>query len=205
MRLCCPLDRSLSRPLRIGASQEDSENGPRLGGRPPKGLDLSLLSPDAKYVLTVPVCEDPALDLSVFVNCAFRTFVGAMNNGAQSDDRVRLLLHAPTPRGTALDHGSRLSEHPIYIGEPEQDLTSNDDGGFMFHSGHKLGGRPYCIQELEFPDLARLEKEGFLQLLQVDFPAESDVRGSWPFMDGLFNVFGRTPFAGTDLLWALQK
>ncbi len=76
-------------------------------------------------------------------------------------------------------------------------------------SSHKLGGRPYCIQEPELPGADELLTDGWTQVLQLDFPARSPVRGAWPFLDGLFNVFMRRDSIVAPSVrgarWAFQK
>ncbi len=182
-----------------------SETGPRLGGRCP-AIVLPALRACAHYVLTFPLLRHPPVDASVFVNCDFETLFGAMNDGILDDDRVVIHLHAPAARGVAETFAAEITAHPIVVGEAAWDWMDTDDGegGQAPMSSHKLGGRPYCIQEPELPGAAELLAEGWRQVLQLDFPARTSVRGSWPFADGLFNIFFR-PGHDQRLRWAFQK
>jgi hypothetical protein len=74
-------------------------------------------------------------------------------------------------------------------------------------SGHKLGGRPYCVVDDPERDrlLESLGARGVVQVLQLDSPGvegdEGVVDGEWPFLDGIFHLFGAAPFACADWYW----
>jgi hypothetical protein len=202
MELLAPVDRSRSRPFRI--LDGESERGPRLGGRAPLGIGDGLLQGDARYVLTVPVAVAPEIELSVFVQGELWE---AMNRGIFSDKRVVAVAHAPSARRSDCTYASVLSEHRIVVGDEAPDLVTDqsDDGGPKPMPDHKIGGRPYCIQEPELEGAEALLDRSMHQLLQLDFPGSQDgrVTGSWPFADGMFNLFGAPPF--DTFFWAFQK
>jgi hypothetical protein len=202
VKLVAPRDPDWHRPFTI--ADGPSADGPRLGGRPPAIERPELRAHDARYVLTFPLSIEPPLDASVFVNCDFETLLDAMNDGIFDDDRVVVVVHEPAPRGGSDVVASELSSHPIVVGEPAPDWVDDGEGGRMPMSSHKLGGRPYCIQEPALEGADELLASGWVHVLQLDFPARSSVRGNWPFADGLFHVFIRPGRAGPPR-WAFQK
>ena len=108
------------------------------------------LAPASQYVLTIPFLVDPAVYVTVFVNGALETFWESMNDGLQSDDRIVTVRHGEALRGDSDEFRSDLSAHPLVVAElVEADLIDDGVGGRMIASDHKLGGRPYCIQEHE--------------------------------------------------------
>lgn len=200
MRLVAPTEPSRSRPLRIldGASEE----GPRLGGRAPEGVFERLRDP-AVYVMTLPLATDPELELSIFRQ---GELWDAMNAGVFSDDRVVAIVHAPSRRRADGRYRSALSEHRIVLGDEVDDIHFDEAADEPRpRSDHKLGGHPYCIQEPELDEGEALLRRGLVQLVQLDFPSsqDGDVSGSWPFADGMFNLFGAPPFE--EWFWAFQK
>jgi hypothetical protein len=202
MILVAPADPSRSRTFRI--VDGESERGARLGGRAPDGVGDSVLREDAVYVMTVPLSSTPELELSIFVQ---GEIWAAMNQGLFSDVRVVALPHVPSHRRSDGRFRSQLSEHRIVLGDEisDADPESDDADGPKPWSHHKIGGRPYCIQEPELEGAEALSQRGFVQLIQLDFPGSADgaVSGSWPFADGMFNLFGKPPF--DEFFWAFQK
>jgi hypothetical protein len=144
------------------------------------------------------------MELSIFIQ---GDLWNTMNRGIFSDERVAVMAHPPSVRRSDRTYVSVLSEHRIVLGDEAPDLVADqsDDGDPRPMSDHKIGGRPYCIQEPELEGAEALLNRGLLQLLQLDFPDGRDatVSGSWPFADGLFNLFGAPPF--DTFFWAFQK
>jgi hypothetical protein len=199
--LFAPTDLSRCRALRIEA--RDRRTGPRIGGNGPEGQEAWDLPADTIYFGTFPLSRRPALELSIYAR-PFDAFVDAMNEGLRQDDLASCVVHPPARRGTSREHRSELSAHAVRIGRPRGDATRGEAQPF---SGHKIGGRPYCIQEPELEGAAALMRRGFVHVLQIDFPGpeDGDVSGDWPFGDGLFNVLARPPFGPKDIRWAFQK
>ena len=116
-----------------------------------------------------------------------------------------VLTHPELPVSDAPERNSVLSAHPIVVGSEAPDLVSDEDGGTVIDSSHKIGGRPYCIQEPELSGAKELFADGYLHVLQLDFPGPPDaVKGEWPFGGGLFNLFWRPPFEEQEYVWYLQ-
>jgi hypothetical protein len=205
MRLVAPTDPSQHRPFHIGDGP--SHSGPRIGGRAPTLDAMPALAPGSQYVLTIPFQVEPAVNVSVFVNGPIEALLKSMNDGLQSDDRIVAIRHGEVIRGDSDEFRSDLSAHPLVVAESlEPDLVKDSEGGRAISSHHKLGGRPYCIQEPDLEGAEELLGRGYVQALQLDFPGPGDgaVSGSWPFADGLFNLF-IAPQRGVPLYWAFQK
>jgi hypothetical protein len=166
------------------------------------------LAPGSQYVLTFPFLIEPVVYVSVFVNGTIKRLWQSMNDGLQSDDRIVTIQHGDALRGDSDDEiRSELSAHPLLVAELlEPDLVDDGEGGRAIASDHKLGGRPYCIQEPELDGAEELLGRGYVQALQLDFPSSRDgaVSGNWPFTDGLFNLF-IAPHGGAPVYWAFQK
>jgi hypothetical protein len=202
MKLVAPRDIERSTPFQI--LDGPSERGPRLGGRAPHGVGDGILRLGAKYVMTVPLASEPALELSVFVQ---GELWAAMNAGLFSDDRIVAIAAPPSVRRRDSQFRSPLTEHRIVLCEEDDDLEhvegpDVDPNPFTLH---KLGGRPFCIQEPELQGAAELQARGYTQLVQLAVPTAEDaaISGPWPFADGLFNLFGTPPFE--TFFWAFQK
>lgn len=164
------------------------------------------LDPDGQYVMTVPFLREPLVYVSVFVNCSYRTLLGARNGGLQSDARIVVVRHGEANRDSVAANASGLTPHPLLLEtQPAPDLLDDEDGGRVIDSSHKIGGRPYCIQEPELDGVEALLREGYVQAVQLDFPGseDGDVSGNWPFGDGLFDLFLRVDPSATAY-WAFQ-
>jgi hypothetical protein len=205
MQLIAPTDRALSCPFRI--PDGPSHSGPRIGGLAPSLPVLPDLRPSAEYIITFPLCVEPVLYASLFRNCDPDEFFHALNDGFMSDNRIVAAVHPDLPRGASGLHASQVSPHPLLIQAPGMDMLADGEGGLVTSSDHKLGGRPYCIQDPELEGAAALFWTGYVQVLQVDFPGFEDgnISGPWPFGDGLFNLLWRPPFLASELRWCIQK
>src|SRR5258708_39432534 len=98
--------------------------------------------------MTVRLARAREIELSV---CVQGELWEAMNRGIFSDKRVVAVVHARSARRSDRTYASVLSEHRIVLGDEAPDLVTDqsDDGGPRPMSDHKIGGRPYCIQEPE--------------------------------------------------------
>jgi hypothetical protein len=190
------------RPVQIG--EGPSEDGPRLGGRPPSGVIVPTMRPECRYFATVPISVDPPLELSIFINREFESLIAASLGELINDDRVLLIPHRPSRRAIESPYRSELSEHPLVLGEECDDWFLGDDGDEVTSSMHKLGGRPHTIHDPpEFvPATQEAARRGLRQFIQFDFPGADDamIQGSWPWGDGEFHVFFRGPLAAAE--WA---
>lgn len=204
MRVFAPRDPARNLKFHIGSGL--SSSGARLGGRPPALEPAPQLDPAGQYVMTVPFLLDPLVYVSVFVNCSFDTLLDAQNEGLQADSRIVVVRHGETSRAPDAPNASELTAHPLlFETDPTPDLVDDGEGGQVIASSHKIGGRPHCIQEPELEGVEALLREGYVQAVQLDFPGSKDalVSGSWPFGDGLFNLFLRAePTA--SVYWAVQ-
>ena len=203
MHLLAPEDRRYHLRFRIGDGP--SERGARVGGWPPADLDSRPLCEGMTYFLTFPLADTPELYASIFL-AEFGDLMKALNDGFKTDSRVAIIPHTDISRGDSSQFASTLSSHPIVIGEQYSDLCRNDLGEVLPWSDHKFGGEPYCIQEPELPGARALFEQGFIQVLQLDFPnaADGNIDGDWPVGDGIFNVFWKPPFEGVPYYWYLQ-
>ena len=136
------------RPFRIGDGP--SQSGARLGGRAPVLDAMPLLAPASQYVLTFPLLLEPVVYVSVFVNGTIETF------GEIDERRPSVRPQNPwrydTGRRFAVTRTRSVerSAHPLHVADVlEPDLVDDGEGERSIWSGHKLGGRPYCIQEPE--------------------------------------------------------
>lgn len=201
MRVLCPSSELRCVPMRI----VDSESGGAglLGGAPPKAV-----KPDGadslRYFASVPFTEDPTQQLSIFVADYGRlvNVRGTLNELGLLD----IVVHPPTLRNhEATDLKSGLSSHGIQVLLEVDDWIRDEDGTLVVRSGHKLGGRPHLVRETELLSAAieKIGAEGFVHIAQFDFPESEDatVSGNWPFGDGIFSLFGRTPFERHDWRW----
>lgn len=173
--------------------ESDQIRGPRFGGAPPAGVFPA--SESGRYLLSIPLLGKVGMEVSVFLNCDF-DFILDQRGTILSDSSVEVRLHPESPRDVTrpadfLAFGLKLKPPVV-----EQDEISDH---------HKLGGVPYLIHPYEEDLESKVEEllaEGFVQILQLNFPAGADdcaVGMSWPFGDGLFHVFGKPPF--DDLSW----
>jgi hypothetical protein len=159
--------------------------------------------------MTLPISQEPTLYASVFQNCSFKELIKAINAGFKTDDRLVIVPHhANLPRATDDRHRSTVNACEIIIQEGvSSDWIPDGEGGRVRNSHHKFGGEPFCIQEPELPGASELFDSGYVQVAQVDFPGPEDgsIEGDWPFLDGVFNLFGLPPLEQSDYKWYLQK
>jgi hypothetical protein len=200
MELIASRDRARSIPFRI--LDGESERGARFGGRAPEGAFEGRLRDDAVYVMTLPLAKGPAREISIFRQ---GELWDAMNAGLFSDERIVAIVHEPSRRRKDRRWASHMSEHRIVLGDELDDMNTADDGETKPRADHKIGGRPYCLQEPELEGAEALLERGLVQLVQLDFPSadDGDISGNWPFADGMFNLFGAPPF--DTVFWAFQK
>ncbi len=178
-------------PFRIG--NDDIESGPRLGGRPPDGIEpRSIL--EARYFATIPLRTDPNEELSIFF--PMRGDVVAASSGVLHTNFIEVIVHPESTRGGSNNHRSPLPEHPLFLLPSRDDFFEDDEGQVVVESHHKLGGRPFLIHD--DPETERalrlLSAAGYHHIVQFDFPAGGDdaiIDGPWPFIDGMFHLFGR--------------
>ena len=203
MRLLSPSDTSRCVPLHVGSGP--SPTGPRLGGMPPVGIAPPKLLPGTRYFATIPLASTPPLEASIFLSFDFDQMAATASTIGASD-LVSVVVHPPAERVAISDLASELSAHPLVL-EPEQsDTIIDDEGNPMINSRHKLGGRPYTFRD-RFEHIrgsGELATGGFMQVLQIDFPAstrDAAVEGTWPFADGMFHLFAREPFQHGDWRW----
>ena len=189
MRLLCPSDPRRCLPLLIGDG--DSEQGARLGGRPP--LNVRPLNKKCVYFISVPMDVAGTTYLSVFVNTSVKRFSEMNAKVLPSGTGVELIEHPAAPRVTQAEAVSEWSEHPLVPLDEIDDDVPLETGRVQPLSSHKVGGRPYFVQAFKKlrQSVEALEQQGYRQLLQLDFPGKRDaeVGGTWPFGDGVFHVF----------------
>jgi hypothetical protein len=200
-----PDDPKFSRPFHF--ADENQPNNARIGGAMPEDLVVPL-NDNAEYFGTFPLYENQShLYFSLFINCSFEALLSALNRGFQADNRIVVVPHEEKPRGKSTKYSSKLSQHALQIGDLKSDMIQNDSGESVIREGHKFGGRPFCIQEPILEGSEELFIQRYNQLLQIDFPVskyDGKISGSWPFGDGIFNLFWKYPFENEKYYWYLQ-
>jgi hypothetical protein len=202
--LIFPDNLDISRPFHF--ADEVQPSSARIGGNMPEGISVTL-NENAEYFGTFPLYDNNSLlYFSLFINCPFAEFIQSLNNGFQTDNRIRIVLHEDKTRSNFTKYASKLSQHTLVMDGIESDIILNDQGDNVIREGHKFGGRPFCIQEPNLDGADELFAQGYRQVLQIDFPNPADGRisGSWPFGDGIFNLFWKHPFEGEKYYWYLQ-
>lgn len=202
--LIYPFDSKLSRPFHF--IEETEVQGARIGGTMPEDIIYSF-NETAEYFGTFPVySEKQDLYFSVIINCTFAELIASLNQGLQKDNRIVVVLHKEAPRSTSIKFSSKINAHSLVISDPVSDYITNSSGISYVRERHKFGGMPFCIQE-DLPDgTAAAINNGYRHILQIDFPgiADINVSGSWPFGDGIFNLFWKFPFENNGFFWCIQ-
>lgn len=201
MKIISPNKNSLCLPMRI-VPPTDSINNGKLGGRPPKGIIPKRGLYSLKYFITVKLSGEENLFISLFV-ADFENLLGVRGR-VNKLGMVENVIHKPQQRENNSQFQSQISEHDIQILETEND-SEEIDKEIIYLSGHKIGGFPHLIRNknnLE-NDINKLFENGFLQIVQIDFPGNQDdvVSGDWPFGDGIFSLFGKAPFENENWFW----
>jgi hypothetical protein len=155
--------------------------------------------------------HDGSNELSIFyAGETFRKVVDVPENVVVADrpDLIEVVVHEKSRRSSGWDYGSDLSENPLFIGEPRADVFGYQNGSTAPLDNHKIGGRPFLYRNQDQLQMAtlRLEQDGFWQVLQLGFIVKGDApwRGAWPFLDGMFHLFGRAPFEENRWAWIWQ-
>lgn len=201
MKIISPLDKTICLPLRI-SHQTDLINNGKLGGRPPQGIfpEHNLVS--LKYFATVKFSEVENLFISIFV-ADFELLLG-LRGKINKLGFVDIVIHKPQQRESNATFQSEISEHDFQLLNVEQDFEQID-GEPVFLSGHKIGGNPHLIRDKNnlSDEVAKIFENNFRLIVQIDFPGNKDeiVSGDWYFGDGIFSLFGKSPFSKEDWLW----
>lgn len=187
-------------PFTVG--QGDSNEGSRVGGAAPAGVRP--LSEDFTYFATFRIQDDPAEEISIFLK--LKDDVVTAESGTLFDDLIDVVSHPPSSRGPVDGIASKLSAHPILIQPSRGDWMVDDSGEQLIESQHKLGGRPFLINnETDLENgLAELQHNGFRQIVQFDFPSgggDALVSGPWPFITGMFHLLGRQDGGRWEWRW----
>jgi hypothetical protein len=186
---------------RMAEAHSGVSYGPRLGGTAPEKFDSARLNKSMQYFLSFPLKTSPDLHASVFLTNDTCSFFDDRNM-LHSDDRLIVIPHSPQPSGKLKKYASIFNPCAIVVGE--QTLDTRDDG--LPEAGHKIGGAPYCTNEKEFTAGMELLRRGYLHVLQLDFPGPGEnISGSWPFGEGIFNLFWEPPFKSGKYLWCVQS
>lgn len=192
MRLLCPDDPRICLPITVGSGI--SEDGARLGGRPPKDVVPTRKYEATRYFATLPLTADAGTEISIFLSFGFDEMSEASRRMlGPGDDLVEVVVHEKRLRNAnSNDFVSELSAHPLLIhGEaPDWFLTGGEK---IVESGHKIGGRPYLEQPRTqmLDELQGVISAGFRQFAQLGFPSgahDAPVAGDWPFADGVFHL-----------------
>lgn len=173
-------------------SPEAGDEGPRLGGAPPRGVAPQ--RKENKYLLTVPILGTDE-EVSAFLPDfdILNETSGVLDFG----DIVEVIRHPRSVRaapGTA--HDSELTGHAMPL------LNEFEDNSAEPSSRSKLGGYPYFYREYEKVGAAveRFMSVGGIQILQLDVPGPGvSPKGSWPLGNGLLHILGRPPFSSQDI------
>ncbi|MEZ5941473.1 MAG: hypothetical protein R3C18_08790 [Planctomycetaceae bacterium] len=195
-----PVDVRNCVPLRIGDGE--SSIGSRLGGSAPEGVRPTRVTSATRYFCTIRIVEDPVQEITVFLSFDFSCMFDCASIVHESGDVVEVVTHGESRRGVDPKFASELTPHPIHHGQVSTDAFSHERGIRRVRPSHKLGGSPFIQESEGLSDvIAELTKQGYLQILQIDFPSldDGDIDGDWPFAGGMFHVFGREPFS--DCLW----
>jgi hypothetical protein len=190
-------------PFNVGSG--DSREGPRIGGRPPAGIEPSRHAA-ARYFATLPLADNGEEEISLFF--PMNGDVVSAQSGIVHDDGIDVVVHSPSRRGDG-PYPTPLPEHPLVMGSPKSDRVADDGGELVPESGHKLGGRPFLIQnERSLVEAVRTSiLAGYRQVVQFDFPAgggDAVFDGPWPFVDGMFNLMGRRVGSEWEWRWFWQ-
>jgi hypothetical protein len=139
--------------------------------------------------------------VSIFLSFTLDEMFDAAGDLALGTELVEVVVHEPRSRGMDLASASDLSPHPLLVGTSREDVVVEGDRS-VIRSSHKIGGRPHFMHgDPSLEDaVAELERSGFRQVVQFDFPGSADatVDGDWPFGDGVFHLLGKEPFGRQD-------
>lgn len=195
MQLLFPDDERLCLPVTVGPG--DIEVGPRLGGKPPQGVNPSTRVATTRYFVTLPVSADGEVEVSIFLSFDFDQMANAAGRvQGPADELIEVIVHGRSVRkaGTP-EHISELSPQRLVIHNESPDWFITG-GTKVIDSGHKIGGRPYIEQPRSsmLNELQAAATAGFRQFAQIGFPSgqhDAAVEGDWPFADGVFHLLVR--------------
>lgn len=187
-------------PLEL--DEGESPNGPRIGGRAPRGVRPRSAAANTHYFLTLPLLSDPPSEFSVYLTLDPDEMVD--NERRVCAPGVEVLVHPPSRRGDSDAHASALDAHSLMLGAEASD-TIESDGDRIIRTSAKLGGRPFVINPEEDLEAAleSLAAQGFVHVLQMPSPSSARVtmRGAWPFAGGMLQLFSRAPFEAANWAW----
>jgi hypothetical protein len=211
-QLLQPFSRLVSTSRRLRIALEDSDAGPRIGGKPPEGIVPATVLPATRYFLTIPLGNDGAMELSLFVSIDWddQTCTEATNRSnlwnnvsrlqAPDSPLMQCVIHQPAARSRAGSLASDLTGRSLII-EPEAPDVVVEPGGELLLCS-KIGGRPYfyygTVAYIEA--LNRLFEQGFCLFLQY---TEGGYERGQPFMSPFgeytFHLLGKETAEG--IVW----
>lgn len=190
-------------PLTI--AREDQPAGGRIGGNPPEGIRPALVTENTRYFATLADKEQRA-ELSIFISMdydlASQNSLWKNKSTMLSADcpLVQCVVHEPKPREEKSNLESELSGHGLIVEAERPD--SDDPRQNIIWNHHKIGGFPFFNRprNLLVEQSKALQREGYLHLLQFNFPDAQDgpISGDWPFAEYTFHVFARGAGQQTD-------
>lgn len=188
-------------PFTIGAA--DDGTGPRIGGRPPDRISPRAMA-EARYFATLPLSTGPSMELSLFF--PMEGEVVAARSGVIHESFIAVIVHETSRRSFSDTSRSALPEHSLVLLPQKEDSFIDEEGVPVIESHHKLGGRPFLIHNEAALDegVRSLSAAGFSHIVQFDFPAGGEdavLDGPWPFVDGMFHLFGRARDDAWEWRW----
>ena len=182
--------------IRLHISQEDAQEGFRIGGLPPKNIKPKVLINNTKFLLTMPINDK--CEISVFHSFDFdgsnnpfslsRTIYDHTKNSV-----LQFVPHQPQKRAQSSDLLSELTSHKIEISDTL--YSEKEFDGEFCYPYHKIGGIPFFrfpLSESLIDTCDELMDAGYFHLLQLAFPMgpeDGDIEGNWPFGENVFHVF----------------
>ena len=184
------------RPLLIG--KNDTNYGPRIGGHPPEGVLPAKVLSNTRYLVTMPIDESGANELSLFTSFDYDTGDPArdfyLNIGKifTREDFVQVVIHSTSKRSDSSNLSCELPGCSVEILPPADDIVVPVGGELLLPN--KMGGIPYvyCAAGNYSLSLEKLLSEGFMLFLQLTWGGyEPAVPFVWPFDEYTFHLLAK--------------
>jgi len=174
----------------------DSNDGPRIGGTVPAGLEDHIVDEHSQYFGTFPLPENFEREFSLFHRFEIfgedddRDIIAHNNRILEPSNLIWAVVHALSSRGVSSNQC--FEPRALTIGSESADKVTDEEGNATPYSESKLGGKCFLERHWLQEDVTELENTGYKQLLQIGMHG-SDLIDGFPWDPGFLHVWASNP------------
>lgn len=193
------------RPLTI--ADDDSSDGPRIGGSAPIGLESEFRDDHSRYFGSFPIIDDREFSVfhrfDVFGEDENRDVILHNNQILEPSSLIWAVIHDCSRRGSTFP--AEFPGRRLIVGDLRPDVLDDSDADCDApYSESKLFGRGYTWRYQIAEKVSQLESRGFLHLLQIGLRGDTIIDG-FPWDPGFLNVWAADPQDASTYRFCVQQ